>query len=126
MPKDKIAAFFEDYKKTFVQANIEKISEFFHYPCIIAKAGSPVTGLNTPAELQQFEQASLDYFESIQLKKADIEVTSFQEFAGGNIICNATFDLFGPDNAVLGQIKWVYHVLDIEGKLKILTAHFVS
>jgi hypothetical protein len=41
MPKEKIDKFFEEYKKTFVQANLEKRSGFFHYPCLIAGAGAP-------------------------------------------------------------------------------------
>jgi len=126
MTQDKIKTFFEDYKKAFVQENLQKVSDFFHYPCIIARSGSPVTSLASPNELQQFEQASLDYFKSIQMKKADVKVSSYETYDAGNIISNVNFDLFGPQNAQLGQVQWLYHLLDDQGELKILTAHFLG
>jgi len=125
MPKDRIADFFSEYKKAFVKEDLQKVSEFFHYPCIIARAGSPVTSLKTPDELQQFEQSSLDYFKSIQMEKANVEVSFYRTYDAGNIISDVSFDLFGPQGAFLGKVHWLYHLLDSNDELKILTAHYV-
>jgi len=125
MSKEKLSAFFTEYQKAFVQGNLDKIGEFFIYPCIIEKTPGDFTSFMASDVLKTFEKVPVDYFASIHVKSADFEIVAVSNFAGNNVVCETIFNLYGVGGALLGKVRWVYHMQDVNGTLKILTAHFV-
>jgi len=126
MKKTQIKDFFIDYKNALFVDNIADISKYFHLPCLISMPSLPVVAINSEEELKQATTSGLRGDYKKEIKNVDLSLIIQSKYDGGNSVANVTFEIFGEENRPLGMIRWLYHLVQTQNQMKILTATHIN
>ena len=118
MKTEKIQQLFSDYLHHFLEYDLAGLANCYHLPCTLSTPDKLSFVMNQQDLFEEFT-GIFEQLKSAQTSHIVANKASYQQMSDTVFLVSIDWDFFDGNQQVFADFTALYHVVDVEGELKI-------
>jgi hypothetical protein len=124
--RKEVAGLFDDFVRVFGTFDGREVAKLFTAPGVALKRDGTLKGFSTHDEVEDYYQAALDRYAVMGCQSCRYDALELRDISEQSLMATVSWDLLGPNDAVISHWRQAYMILRVEGSLRIYASAFVA